>query len=87
MALRELVDRNGTTWLVFGVQPTLSTRATGGTRAELAQGWLCFQSETERRRIPGIPTGWESMDDRALLALLADADPAPLTRRVRRRSL
>ena len=87
MALRELLDESGTLWLVFAVQPTLATRAMGGTRAELAQGWLCFQCETERRRIPGIPTGWESLDDRALLALLADADVVPLTRRARRRSL
>jgi hypothetical protein len=87
MALRELVDRNGTTWLVFAVQPTLATRATGGTRAELAQGWLCFQCERERRRIPGIPRDWESMDDRALIALLADAPVAPRPRRSRRRSI
>jgi hypothetical protein len=73
MALRELIDESGQPWTVFAVQPTVSSRATGGTRPELAQGWLCFQCETERHRIPGIPTGWEALPDGALLALLATA--------------
>jgi hypothetical protein len=76
MALRELIDEGGTHWVVFAVQPTIASRARGGTRAELAQGWLCFQSETERRRIPGIPDGWDTMADGALLALLANATAA-----------
>jgi hypothetical protein len=85
MALRELIDERGTEWVVFAVRPSSSGRATGGTRAEFAQGWLCFQSETERRRLPGIPAGWDAMDDGALLALLAKAPIAPRVRRAERR--
>ncbi len=84
MALRELIDERGTQWVVFAVQPTASPRATGGTRADLAQGWICFQCESERRRVPGIPVDWETMDDGALLALLASAPVAPRIPRARR---
>ena len=85
MALRELIDERGTEWVVFAVQPSSRGRATGGTRAEFAQGWLCFQSETERRRLPGVPPGWDAMDDGALLTLLAKSPVAPRVRRVRHR--
>jgi hypothetical protein len=85
MALRELIDEQGTEWVVFAVQPSSGGRATGGTRPEFAQGWLCFQSETERRRLAGVPPGWDAMDDGALLALLAKSPVAPRVRRARHR--
>jgi len=85
MALREVIDGRGTEWVVFAVQPSIAGRTTGGTRAELAQGWLCFQSATERRRLPGVPAGWDAMDDGALLALLAVAPVAPRVLRAKRR--
>lgn len=84
MALRELIDEGGNHWVVFAVQPTLASRATGGTRAELAQGWLCFQCEIERRRMPGIPDGWEGMSDAELLVMLARAPVAVQAHRGRR---
>lgn len=84
MALRELIDAHGTHWAVFAVNPTSAGRATGGTRADLAFGWLCFQSEGERRRLPGIPAGWDRMDDDSLLALLANALVSPKVHRARR---
>jgi hypothetical protein len=80
MALRELIDETGTQWMVFAVLPSSASRGTGGTRAELAQGWLCFQSDEERRRSAGIPADWSAMDDGALLALLANAPLAPRVR-------
>ena len=85
MALREVIDERGTAWLVFAVHPSIAGLTTGGTRAELAQGWLCFQSATERRRLPGVPAGWDGMDDDALLASLAMASVAPRVHRARRR--
>ena len=81
MALRELIDEQGTQWTVFAVKPATAVRAAVGMRAELAQGWLCFQSETERRRLPGIPGGWDAMGSDVLLALLADAIVAPRSSR------
>jgi hypothetical protein len=70
MALREIRDTHGLLWLVFAVRPSVRSRATGGTRAELSGGWLCFQRDDERRRLPGVPDAWESMTDEALMALL-----------------
>jgi hypothetical protein len=85
MALRELEDEAGIHWVVFEVRPSTAGRAPGGTRAELAEGWLCFQSDGERRRLPGVPNGWESLSDLALLAMLARAPSAPRPRRLRGR--
>jgi hypothetical protein len=84
MALRALIDEHGTQWTVFAVKPVTAVRATVGMRAELAQGWSCFQSETERRRLPGIPGGWDAMGNDVLLAMPADAPVAPRTSRPRR---
>lgn len=81
MALRELLDSRGVAWMVFAVRPSVSLRATGGTRPELAAGWLCIQSSDLRRRLPGIPDGRESWTDERLLALLpAEVDDAPVRR-------
>lgn len=77
MALREIHDVRGMLWKVFAVRPSTARRVIGGTRAELAQGWLCFQCGDDRRRLPGIPGGWEAMTDEALLALLPLATDAP----------
>jgi hypothetical protein len=40
---------------------------------QFRKGWLAFQSGTEWRRFAPIPDDWESLKDRALLALLARA--------------
>lgn len=37
----------------------------------LANGWLCFESRIERRRLAPIPRGWERMTDAELHALCA----------------
>jgi len=83
MALRELVDSHGVHWTVFAVRPTYQRRGAGTTRPELAQGWLCFQCDTDRRRLPGIPAGWDSLTDGELLLLLASAPADPRVGRVR----
>jgi hypothetical protein len=86
MALRDLQDEAGGSWIVFPVRPSVSGRATGGTRAELTEGWLCFQCGDERRRSPGIPDDWESLSDSALLLLLGKSQKARPTRQIRGRS-
>jgi len=42
--------------------------------AGLQQGWLAFQAGRDRRRFAPIPDKWISLDDQALIALLARAD-------------
>ena len=43
---------------------------------ELRNGWLAFQSRSERRRRAPIPEAWEAMSDARLHAVLAEAQPA-----------
>jgi hypothetical protein len=48
----------------------------------LANGWLCFQSETERRRLAPVPPDWGEASEEQLAMLCTQAAPARLTRRV-----
>jgi hypothetical protein len=41
----------------------------------LENGWLTFESATEKRRLAPIPPSWEAMDDDGLEALLTTARP------------
>ncbi|MEP6733701.1 MAG: hypothetical protein ABJE10_23850 [bacterium] len=47
----------------------------------LAQGWLAFEFNDERRRLVPIPPGWERMSETELLGLWRDAEPLPMRRR------
>ncbi len=42
---------------------------------ELAYGWVCFESEHEKRRLVPPPPGWESCGDRELEELCRQASP------------
>lgn len=45
----------------------------------LEHGWVCFQSESEKRRLAPPPGDWEQAADDALESLLGRAQP--ITRR------
>jgi len=51
----------------------------GGSRDSLVPnpggGWLCFQSESEKRRLTPVPGGWTTASDAELEALLAGSVP------------
>ena len=34
--------------------------------AEFAYGWLCFETEGEKRRLAPVPEGWERADDETI---------------------
>ncbi len=38
-------------------------------------GWLCFQSESEKRRLAPVPDGWTTAPDAELETLLAGSVP------------
>ena len=44
---------------------------------ELQKGWLCFQSDKEKRRFTPIPVDWHELPDSVLRAMLEVATPAP----------
>jgi hypothetical protein len=46
---------------------------------ELARGWVCFTSGTEKRRLYPPPAGWEDCSDAELEALCAGAESKPAT--------
>jgi hypothetical protein len=69
--LREYTDKNGTPWRVWDVYPgALGT--TPGTQ-HLANGWLCFESPSEKRRLAPIPSLWQLCDCSLLEEMCARA--------------
>lgn len=76
--LRQFIDENGRRWRVWDVNPVLHGQSTDpGTPlpSGAPRGWLCFESESERRRLTPIPVGWMECDDAALQYLCGRAQP------------
>jgi hypothetical protein len=48
----------------------------GHLPSRLTDGWLCFESAGDRRRLQPIPAEWSSMPDAQLTDLLGQARPA-----------
>jgi hypothetical protein len=42
---------------------------------EMQQGWLCFESGQEKRRLTPIPSDWERCADEQVAAYLQQASP------------
>ena len=73
MVRRRLPDRRR------GRRPEPSRRTVSDRRAQqgarfpgisqLEGGWLCFESEGERKRLAPVPEAWERADDMTLAAL------------------
>jgi hypothetical protein len=78
MATRTFQDRDGTGWLVWEVFPgeQLDAPVRGGTLLppDLADGWLAFESEGEKRRLYPIPPRWLEYPDDSLEALCRAAE-------------
>ena len=70
MSIRILMDQGGMQWQVFEVFPDSARASRGQVPSSFRDGWLCFQSPYERRRLAPIPLGWQMWDDRALLLSL-----------------
>jgi phage terminase small subunit len=47
---------------------------------QFRDGWLAFQSGTEWRRLAPIPEAWDTLTDRDLLGLLAQAAASAIQR-------
>jgi hypothetical protein len=78
--LREFKDKQGTEWLVWDVYPNgnvgehrISDPGAAFPHRELAQGWLCFESQAEKRRLAPIPESWEEFSADQLDELCARA--------------
>jgi hypothetical protein len=93
MATRAFTDSTGVEWQIWHVTPGEHTRGTGrGASAlpeELAEGWLCFESTSGKRRFYPVPPAWETLAEDKLdfLCRVAVAvNPRPLPRMVRGQS-
>lgn len=79
--LRDFKDKRGVDWLVWDVypssrsplEPRISDPGAALPNRELAEGWLCFESSSEKRRVAPIPPGWELWDPDKLEKLCATA--------------
>lgn len=79
MALREFVDRAGVSWRVWSVaiDQVYSKTARLDFLGPLQDGWLCFESAHERRRLVKYPEHWHRMTGDELISLLSQASPVP----------
>jgi hypothetical protein len=70
MAYREFTDRQGRTWRAWDTHPQNRNIVT----ALYAEGWLCFESQTGKRRLSPIPERWDELPQERLCMLLRAAD-------------
>ena len=80
MAVRAFVDESGLKWRVW---PVLRSSIHPKTAAEdylgdYGDGWLCFESGHERRRLARYPDDWDKMTDQDLCKLLSKAALVPV---------
>jgi hypothetical protein len=69
--MRTFKDADGRSWRVWQVVP--QSDILKSTSPELADGWLCFERDGEKRRLLGPPDGWHAVPDAELLAMLGRA--------------
>jgi hypothetical protein len=69
---RQFVDTDGQRWDVWETHPRQETELRR-VAPELTDGWLAFESETEKRRLVPIPDDWMALSDGELAALCARA--------------
>lgn len=83
--LRAFTDSAGTEWRVWDVLPSVGSNDVMSVEGlsslkntAFANGWLCFESEREKRRLAPIPRGWEFEEPRLLEQLREQATPVPM---------
>jgi hypothetical protein len=74
--MRTIADFTGVLWTVFEVKKQ------GGSSdqwtylpEQFVNGWLCFESDTSKRRLTPVPTRWFEYSDNELAGLLDKAQP------------
>jgi hypothetical protein len=79
---RSVTDAAGVAWDVFAVYPEARLSPHSQLKGTFAQGWLCYDSGTEKRRLSPIPENWQALSDAELVRLAERAEVAG--RRARR---
>ena len=75
LAHRFFVDAQGVRWDAFAVLPTSEPRGLSRLPEPFQQGWLCFESATEKRRLGPIPDQWQTASEDELRRLRDAAQP------------
>jgi hypothetical protein len=73
MAVREFSDTNGVLWRVWQTRPSRDVYL-----GKLREGWLTFESGTERRRLAPVPPSWEELPIARLELMCRVAEPAEM---------
>ena len=89
--LRGFTDSTGVEWRVWEVFPSRNDEDNSVeplSRSSLkntafANGWLCFECASEKRRLTPIPLGWEFRETLLLEQLRDEATIVPLRRHIR----
>jgi hypothetical protein len=79
MAVRDFVDTSGVSWRVWPVSPEALQPKTAAEDylGDYGEGWLCFESAAERRRLARYPPDWEDLPVEELRSLLRIAAVVP----------
>ncbi len=79
MAVRDFVDEKGMKWRVWPVSRSSihPKTAVEDFLGDYGEGWLCFESQQERRRLARFPDDWDKMADADLCKLLGKAALVP----------
>jgi hypothetical protein len=85
MAVRDFLDANGVSWRVWPVTPEALQPKTAAEDylGDYGEGWLCFESAVERRRLARYPEEWVDLSDEELCTLLSAAAIVPARRSTR----
>jgi hypothetical protein len=85
MGFRTYSDPEGREWRVWDVVPRREadpgSRSRNYLPAEMAEGWLCFEADDQKRRLTPFPAGWEDLDDATIDGLCRNALPVAPRRR------
>jgi hypothetical protein len=77
---RILRDKRGVRWDVFPVYTDSRVAARWHLELPYSQGWLCFDSAGEKRRLAPVPSQWYRLGNAQLEALAEIADVVPTHR-------
>ena len=69
--IRIFTDSTGVEWRVWSTVPSNAAAVS----PDLRDGWLSFDSGSQRRRVGPIPPGWEAVSDERLELLCLVATP------------
>lgn len=72
--MRTVSDTEGRVWRVWHVVPQSAVLLQ--TQPRMSRGWLCFESDGDKRRLAEPPGNWAAMSDGELLALMGRAAEA-----------